>query len=224
MPQARQTRFPSAEQVAADLVAAFRDLPAAILSDNLAGLVGTVNLRPFHRPGHRMVGTAVTVRVRQGDNLVLPRALDYVRAGDVLVVDAGGLDGQAITGKIMIRYLETIGAAGIVVDGAIRGGDEIGRRDFPAYARGLTPRGPYKSGPGEINVPVSIDGMPVRPGDLVVGDGDGVIAFPPDAAPRLRERAEAQLRKEEQNVRDLLAGRWDRSWIIEAERKQGIAD
>lgn len=224
MSHARQTRFPSADQVAPDLLAAFRDLPAAILSDNLDGLRGTVNLKPFHRPGRRMAGTAVTVRVRQGDNLVLHRALDYVRPGDVVVVDAGGFAGQAITGKIMIRYLETIGAAGIVVDGAIRGGDEIGQRDFPAFARGLTPRGPYKSGPGEINVPVVIDGMPVRPGDLVVGDGDGVVAFSPDEAPAVRERAQAQLAKEVQNVADVLAGRWDRSWIIEAERKQGLAD
>src|SRR5690606_32485766 len=102
------------------------------LSDNMSGLVGTTNLRPIHRGG-RMVGTALTVRVRAGDNLVLHRGLDFCRPGDVVVVDAAGYVGQAVTGRIMARYLESVGAAGLVIDGAIRGADEIGARDFPCF-------------------------------------------------------------------------------------------
>jgi regulator of RNase E activity RraA len=188
----------------------------------MGGLVGTSSLRPYHRGG-RMAGTAVTVRVRGGDNLVLHRALDYVRKGDVLVVDAGGGVDQAVTGKIMMRYLESIGAAGFVVDGAIRGADEIGRRDFPCFARGVTPRGPFKTGPGEINIAVTIDGMEVAPGDIVVGDGDGLVAIPPPAAATLIEKAQAQLAKEEEGVVAIGEGRWDRSWIGPLEKKLGLA-
>ena len=214
-------RNPTAVQADPAIVEALRARPAAILSDNMGGLVGTSNLRPFHRGG-RMAGTAVTVRVRHGDNLVLHRALDYVRRGDVLVVDGGGVTDQAVTGKIMLTYLESIGAAGIVIDGAVRGADAIGQRDFPCFARGSTPRGPYKTGPGEINVPVSIYGMEVMPGDIVVGDGDGVVAFAQAAAPSLIERARAQAAKEEDGVRAIREGRWDRSWISPLEEKLGL--
>lgn len=214
-------RNPSAVQADPAIVEALRALPAAILSDNMGGLVGTSNLRPLHKGG-RMVGTAVTVRVRHGDNLVLHRALDYVRRGDVLVVDGGGVTDQAVTGKIMLRYLEHQGAAGIVIDGAIRGTDAIGERGFPCFARGTTPRGPYKTGPGEINVPVTIDGMEVMPGDIVVGDADGVVAFAQDAAPALIERARTQAAKEEEGLRAIQEGRWDRSWIAPLEKKLGL--
>ena len=214
-------RHASAQSVDAQWIEQLRALPAAILSDNMAGLVGTSALRPVHREG-RMVGTAVTVRVRPGDNLVLHRALDYVRAGDVLVVDAGGDVRQAVTGKIMLTFLESIGAAGIVVDGAIRGADEIARRSFPCFARGVTCRGPYKHGPGEINVPIAVDGMPVSPGDIVVGDADGLVAFPAAEAPALIERARRQADKEAAAVIAIREGRWDRSWIADAERAHGL--
>jgi regulator of RNase E activity RraA len=219
----RLRRFPSAEQIAPEVVAALREIPAAILSDNLGGLVGTANIRGYHRPEARMAGTAVTVRVRPGDNLVLHRALDYVRPGDVLLVDCNAHVGQAVTGKIMCRYLETIGAAGIVIDGSIRGAREISERAFPVFARGTTPRGPYKSGPGEINVPIVIDGMAVSPGDIVVGDEDGVVAFSKCGVEDLIARATAQRDKEAKGFHALLAGKWDRSWIEKEEKKHGLA-
>ena len=216
-------RNPSSQALAPAILSALRVLPTAILSDNMAGLVGTSALRPMHREG-RMVGTAVTVRVRPGDNLVLHRALDYVRPGDVLVVDGGGDVRQAVTGKIMLTYLEHIEAAGLVLDGAIRGAAEIALKAFPCFARGVTCRGPYKHGPGEINVPISVDGMPVNPGDIVVGDWDGVVAFGPEDAAALIERATRQAEKEAAGVEAIRQGRWDRSWIADAERKHGLID
>ncbi len=214
-------RFPSAPQVPEDILGVLRRLPTAILSDNMQGLVGTGLLRPFHRGG-RMAGTAVTVRVRHGDNLVLHRALEYVRAGDVLVVDAGGSTAQAVTGKIMLRHLETIGAAGIVIHGAVRGTDEIGLRDFPCFALGTTCRGPYKTGPGEFNVPVAVDTLVIRPGDIVIGDTDGLVAFPPEEAQRLIRDASAQAAKEEEALKAIAEHRWDRSWIAAVEAKYGL--
>jgi regulator of RNase E activity RraA len=215
-------RSPSAEQADPSLIETLRRIPTALLSDNMRGLVGTARLRPLHRAG-RMAGTAVTVRVRTGDNLVLHRALDYCRPGDVIVVDADGDLRQAVTGKIMARYLESIGAAGLVIDGAIRGADSIGERTFPVFARGVTPRGPYKTGPGEINVPITIDGMVVLPGDIMVGDADGLVAFARDDAPDLIEKAHAQQEREAEGVRAILEGRWDRSWIAATEAKHGLS-
>lgn len=217
-----QRRNPAAAPVAPELLARLRALPTALLSDNMQGLVGTGLLRPVHRAG-RMVGTAVTVRVRAGDNLVLHRALDHVRPGDVLVVDAGGEIAQAVTGKIMLTYLESIGCAGIVINGAVRGTDEIGHKDFPCFVRGTTCRGPYKTGPGEYNVPVAIDTLVINPGDVVVGDTDGLVAFQPAEAERLIAAASAQQAKEAEGLRAIAEGRWDRSWIAAVEQKYGLA-
>ncbi|MCO5092918.1 RraA family protein [Bosea sp. (in: a-proteobacteria)] len=217
-----ERRNASAEQVPAATLDALAGLPTAILSDNMQGLVGTGLLRPWHRGG-RMAGTAVTVRVRAGDNLVLHRALDHVRRGDVLVVDAGGEVAQAVTGKIMLTYLESIGCRGIVINGAVRGTDEIGRKDFPCFARGTTCRGPFKTGPGEYNIPVAIDTLVIAPGDIVVGDTDGLVAFPPTEAGRLITAAGAQLAKEEEGVRAIAQNRWDRSWIAATEAKYGLS-
>lgn len=215
-------RNASSAQADAATLAALRGLPTALLSDNMQGLIGTGVLRPYHRRG-RMAGTAVTVRIRSGDNLVLHRALDHVRTGDVLVVDAGGETAQAVTGKIMLRYLETLGVAGIVINGAVRGTDEIGERDFPCFARATTCRGPYKHGPGEFNVTVALDTLVITPGDIVVGDVDGIVAFPPSEAERLIREATIQQEREAEGMRAIEENRWDRSWIAAVEAKYGLA-
>ena len=101
----------------------------------------------------------------------------------------------------------------MVIDGAIRDVAEIRERDFPVYARGVNHRGPYKDGPGEINVPVSIDGMVVHPGDIIVGDQDGLLAFAPAQAPSVIAKAQAQAQKEAETMLAMKEGRWDRSFI-----------
>ena len=148
-----------------------------MISDNLARLPGAVGLRPFHR-GSKLVGVAFTVRTRPGDNLAIHRALELVGPGDVIVVDGGGDETRALVGEIMKNIAEYRGAAGYVIDGAIRDVAAFAASDFPCFARTAIHRGPYKSGPGEINVPVSIGGSVISPGDIVVGDEDGVVSFP----------------------------------------------
>ena len=111
-----------------------------------------------------MVGTAVTVQTRRGDNLAILRAYDFCRPGDVMVVDAGGDVSNALVGGIMTLGATSLGLAGMVLDGAIRDVAEIRQRSFPVYARGVTHRGPYKDGPGAINVPITVGGMPVNRG------------------------------------------------------------
>src|SRR2546430_4780937 len=156
----------------ADIIEGFRSAPTSVISDNLARLPGAVGLRPFHRGG-RLVGTAFTVRTRPGDNLAIHRALELVGPGDVIVVDGGGDETRALVGEIMKTIAEYRGAAGYVIDGAIRDVAAFAASDFPCFARTAIHRGPYKSGPGEINVPVSIGGSVITPGDIVVGDQDG---------------------------------------------------
>ena len=171
-------RNPSAPQADAALLRALTELPLSALSDNMHRAVGTIGLQPYHRPGGpTMAGTAVTARSRGGDNLTYLRALDFCRPGDVLLIDAGGDLANAVVGGILTLYAAKAGLAGVVIDGAIRDVAEIRSREFPVYARGVTHRGPYKDGPGEINVPISIGGMVVNPGDVVVGDEDGLLAL-----------------------------------------------
>jgi regulator of RNase E activity RraA len=173
---------------------------------------GSVGLRPYHSPAP-MAGTAVTVKTRGGDNLAILRAYDYCRPGDVMVVDAGGDVANALVGGIMTLAAASLGLAGMVLDGAIRDVAEIGGRTFPVYARGVNHRGPYKDGPGEINVPVTVGGMVVNPGDIVLGDQDGLLAFAPSLAPDLIEKALTQHQREEATMQAIREGRWDRSFV-----------
>lgn len=169
-------RFPSSPSVPSEILDAFRTVEVSIASDVMNRLHGTRALRPFHG-GARLVGTAVTVRTRPGDNLTLHQAYDLLRPGDVLVVDGAGDLAQALVGEIMVSRAKAMGVAGFVIDGAVRDVEALLRLGLPVYARGVTPRGPTKYGPGELNVPVAVDGMVVMPGDAILGDADGVVSF-----------------------------------------------
>jgi RraA family protein len=169
-----ERRNPCVAQADPALIAAFRNASTPLISDNLGRLAGAVDLRPFHRRG-RLAGTALTVRTRTGDNLAVHEALGMIRPGDVVVVDAGGDTSRAVVGEIMKAIAEHNGAAGFVIDGAIRDAACFAASDFPCFARAAVHKGPYKNGPGDINVPVSIGGCVIAPGDIVVGDEDGVV-------------------------------------------------
>jgi regulator of RNase E activity RraA len=179
-----------------ELVAAFGRLSTPLISDNLSRVPGAVGIRPFHRFVRPMAGRALTVKTRAGDNQFIHRALEVVRVGDVIVVDGEGYEDRALIGEIMTSIASARGAAGFVIDGAIRDSGAIGRLEFPCFARSAVHRGPYKDGPGAINVPVSIGGMIVNPGDIVVGDEDGLVAFPVDGAAELLAAVRAQETRE----------------------------
>jgi regulator of RNase E activity RraA len=211
--------FPSPPRANAALLARLAALPVSNVSDNMQRSHGT-DLEPIHRSG-RMVGTAFTVRTRPGDNLMVHKAIDMAAPGDVIVVDAGGALENAIIGELMSGWAQKRGVAGFVIDGAIRDSEALSDGDFPVYAAGVTHRGPYKDGPGEINVVVSIGGMVVRPGDLVAGDHDGVVAIAQEEAERVIAAAEAQHRKEQAALAAIEAGTWDRRWVDEALKARG---
>ncbi len=201
-------RRASEPSLAPALVEAYRRSATAVISDNLDRMPGPVGLRAFHRGG-TLVGTALTVRVRTGDNLAIHQALEMVRPGNVVVVDGGGDTSRALVGEIMRAIAESYGAVGFVIDGAIRDAGAFATSDFACYARAAIHRGPYKNGPGDINVPVSIGGFVVSPGDIVVGDEDGLVAFPPGLAASLAEAVRTQEAKEAEILLMVREGRYD---------------
>jgi RraA family protein len=211
--------LPSPKRADPKLLERLRALPVSNVSDNMQRSHGT-NLEPIHRSG-RMVGTAFTVRTRPGDNLMVHKAIDMAAPGDVIVVDAGGALENALIGELMAGWARKRGVAGFVIDGAIRDSEALSGGDFPVYAAGVTHRGPWKDGPGEINVVVSVGGMVVRPGDLIAGDHDGVVAIPAEEAERVIAAAEAQNRKEQAALAAIEAGTWDRSWVDGALKARG---
>lgn len=207
---------PSPPPVPPGILNGFRDVAVALVSDTMNRLHGTRALKPYHR-NRRLMGTAVTVKTRPGDNLALHKAFALLRPGDVLVADGGGDLGQALVGEIMMTRARAMGVAGFVIDGAIRDVAAFADRDFACFARGVTHRGPYKSGPGEINVPVAIDGMVVMPGDVVLGDEDGVVAFPPSIGEELLALVLRQKEREADALAAIGEGRLDKFYTGTAE-------
>ena len=208
-------RYPGGPRPDPALLAQCRDLPTSILSDSMERAGG---LRGVHWvPGGtwpRVAGPALTVRTRPGDNLVVHRALDLAEAGDVIVVDAGGFQERAILGEIMGRYAATRGIAALVVDGAVRDAEGLAAGPVPVFALGINHLGPYKDGPGEVHGHVQAGGAVVRSGDVVVGDGDGVVVLPHERAAEVVALAQARLRDEEEQFAQIAAGTLDRSWVL----------
>lgn len=188
---------PRAAGADAELMAAFRDIPVAVAGDCMGRSIGAIGLKPYHAKLDTVLcGPAITVRVRPGDNLMIHKALMMVEPGDVLVIDGGGDLTQALVGGLMRTTCLAKKLGGLVLDGAIRDVREWAEDGMPIFARGHTHRGPSKEGPGEINVPVACAGLVVQPGDLVLGDADGVIAIPAAELPRLLVASRTHLAKE----------------------------
>ena len=194
-----------------------RALPTSILSDSMERVGGVAGVR--WTPGGRwprVVGPALTVQTRAGDNLVVHRALDLAQRGDVLVVDGGGYDGRALLGEIMARYAAAQGLAAIVVDGAVRDVEGLAAGPVAVFARSVSHLGPYKDGPGRVHGPVQVGGTVVRSGDVVAGDADGVVVLPAQRAAEVVSSGEARLRDEEAVFAAIADGTLDRSWVLRA--------
>ncbi|HWI84615.1 RraA family protein [Ramlibacter sp.] len=208
-------------QVDARVVDSFRAIPVANISDCMARMTaGGPRLRPMHGSG-RLAGPALTVKTRPGDNLMIHKAISLAQPGDVIVVDGGGDLTNALIGEIMVNTAIKRGIAGFVMNGAIRDLDTIGAGTFPVYAAGVTHRGPYKDGPGEINVPIAIDGMVIQPGDLIVGDADGFLCVPFDDVEAVHRAATDKMAAEAKTMTAIAEGRLDISWIDAALKRIG---
>lgn len=181
------------------LVEKFRGIPSSNINDlmNRMFCMGH-ELRPMNRVP--LLGTAVTVKAPMGDNLALTKAMDMAREGDVIVVDGEGCEDRALMGEMMLTFCEKKGIAGFIIDGAIRDSEAMRRASIPMYCRAVAPQGPFKHGPGEVNVPISCGGQVVFPGDILVGDEDGVVVIRPEYAEELAAEA---AKKHEGEVRTL---------------------
>jgi len=200
-------------QVSQQLVQAFKGLPVANISDGMSRMSAAgPRLRPMHKSGY-LAGPALTVKTRPGDNLLIHKALALSQPGDVIIVDAGGDLTNSLFGEIMVSMAVKKGVAGVVLNGAIRDAEEIGEGTFPIYAAGVTHRGPYKDGPGEINVPISIDGMVIHPGDLIVGDADGLLCVPFEEAEAVLAATLKKGEAEKVMLAEIAAGTYDASWV-----------
>jgi regulator of RNase E activity RraA len=197
---------------AASLVEAFLTVVTPHLSDNLDRMAGITALHRYHR-SRKLVGTAFTVKTRPGDNLPIYHAMPLLQPGHVLVIDGGGDTSNALVGDLILAYLLQRGCVGLVVDGVVRDTAAFLEADFPCYARGVSHRGPYKNGPGALNVPVAIAGQVVNPGDIVVGDEDGLVTFPLSDAERLLEAARRSAAKEAAIRAEINTGRVQQSWL-----------
>jgi len=199
----------------------FQDVVTPHISDNVNRMHAVcAGLRPYHQAG-KLVGAALTVKTRPGDNLMVHKAIDMAEPGDVIVVDAGGDTTNAIVGEIMLRLAQKRQIAGFVIDGAIRDTAAFTADTFPVYARGVTHRGPYKDGPGEINVPVSVGGLVIEPGDIIVGDEDGLAVVPLKEAQGLLQLVREQQERERQILQSIEDGTVSRDWVDQLLKQKG---
>ena len=195
---------PDVDRPDPELVRQFEGVPSSIASD-VTGNVGFAmdsGIEPLY-DGVDLAGSALTVKAAPGDNLIIHKAITLAEPGDVLVIDANGYVETGHVGELMCASCQAHGLAGLVIDGAIRDRTDVEEMGFPVYARGVHPQGPLKQDPGSINVTVSVGGVTVEPGDVLVGDDDGVTVIPKNRAGEVLERSREKLEREAE-LRELV--------------------
>jgi 4-hydroxy-4-methyl-2-oxoglutarate aldolase len=211
------------ERVSPDVVSGAAKYQAAILAD-VAGRRGTMNGRiAALTPQMKMAGPAYTIEVRAGDNLMIHAAITLARPGDILVVDGKADLTAALMGALMITACKQLKLGGVVLDGAVRDTLELRELGFPVFAAGANPNGPQKFSPGRINWPISCGGIAVNPGDLVVGDADGVVVIEREKAASMLPLAAKKVSDEDKRMADIRANRdLAPRWLDGALRAAGL--
>jgi regulator of RNase E activity RraA len=189
----------------------WKTIPTAVAVD-LARETGQIDpaIRALRPAGlqPRLFGQAVTVRCEAPDFGAVLQALDVIQRGQVLLIDAGGYRDAAMIGDILSGHLRAKGVAGVVCDGAVRDTGTLGGwDDFAVFSRWINPRGPSGAERGAVNLPVEIGGARIAPGDLIIGDDDGLVSLTPQNVRALIADAEAKLILESVWTRALAAGR-----------------
>ncbi|GAA4326132.1 RraA family protein [Pigmentiphaga soli] len=207
--------FKKVNRTPRELVEKFRGIPVANIGDVVNRIACLdARIRPLNKVP--LLGTAITVRVRSGDNAMMHYALDLAEPGDVIVVEGQGDLANSLAGENMANWSIRRGHAGWVIDGALRDVEALAGMPIPFYAAGAQPNGPYKNGPGEVNVPISCGGVIVNPGDLIAGDADGVIVIPRQDAEAVLQKALKKQEQEAASAKAIQDGSWDRSAYTEA--------
>lgn len=202
------------DRIKPNIIAGYKGIAAS----NIADVMGRFramdhSIKSVNKPGIHIVGSAFTVRTHPSDNLMVHKAMDLAKPGDIIVIDACGDMGNAILGELMCHYAKVKGLGGFIVDGPVRDLYAIAEMGFPVFSRGGTPRGPYKEGPGEINTVISCGNVPVVPGDVIVGDDDGIVVIPKAEASQILQAAQVVQEKEAAIIQAIYDGKWDRAWI-----------
>ena len=211
------------ERVSPAIVRRASAFAASILAD-VAGRRGTLDGRitPLSN-SMRIAGPAFTIEVRPGDNLMIHAAMTMAKPGDVLVVDGKADRSCALMGSIMVNACKALGLAGVVLDGAHRDTEELLELGFPFYSMGSNPNGPTKFVPGRINWPISCGGVAINPGDLIIGDADGVVVVEREKAESLLDLAALKVADERQRIADIVAGKNLRpKWLEASLRAAGM--
>ena len=199
----REIRRPEAA-----LVKGFEGIPTGVVGDCMGRCNGMMaDMKPAWL-GARIVGPALTVRTFPADNLMIHKAVTLAKAGDVLVINAGGYKDYAVFGDLLGLSCKVHGLAGVVIDGATRDAEGLQGIGFPVFARAVLPAGPFKDSPGAINESISCAGAVVRPGDIIVGDADGVMVIPMEHAAEILAKAQAAAAKEQAMRERILKGEY----------------
>lgn len=210
------------ERVSPALVRQASTFQAAILAD-VNGRRGALHGRVAAlRPTMKLAGPALTVDVRPGDNLMIHAAMALAKPGDVLVIDGKGDQTAALMGTIMMTACRQLGIAGVVIDGAVRDSLEIEEMGFPVFCVGTNPNGPTKNVPGRIGQPITCGGVPVRSGDLVVADADGVVVIERERAEGLLPLAPRKVEDEAARIAQIKQGNTSAPWLAAALRAAGV--
>lgn len=210
------------DRVPLNIVQEASQFQPAILAD-VAGRRGAMHGRiKALRPNMKLAGTAFTVEVRPGDNLMIHAAMAMAKPGDVLVIDGKGDQTSALMGTIMMTACKQLGIAGVVIDGAARDSLEIEEMDFPVFSVGTNPNGPTKMVPGRIGCPVSVGGVMVHPGDFVIGDADGVVVVEREKIEGLLPAAEKKVKDEAARIEAIKGGDTNAKWLTSALRAAGV--
>lgn len=197
-----------------DAEALFADFGVPDISDHLNRLYAVdASIQCLSGGDRRLVGHACTVKVYPGDNLMVHKALDIAKPGDVIVVDAHGSRQNAVLGDTISMKAIHRGIAGFVIDGYVRDLTAIRALDFPVFARGDMPIGPLHRGPGEINYPVCCGGVAVCPGDLVIAERDGIVVLPIDCIPDLVERLNRHGERMAGYLENVRKGIFSNAWV-----------
>ena len=212
------------ERAPKSLVAAFVGAQTSFIADaQNGGGVLDHRIKPLD-PGHSFVGTAITASGGPRDNLAAMAMLDHVEAGDVLVIATAADTSGAVIGDHYATVAKQLGVVGIVTDGLVRDAEGIIRLGPPTFARGLSPNSGFRNGPGAVNLPVSIGGVAVEPGDIVVGDRDGVIVVPRAEAAAIAGQLAEVKRLEAETEAKVKAGAVRRLWDPAKFEARGVRD
>ena len=210
-------------RVSTELILRALRFPSAILSD-AQNRRGTLDARiQALAPTMKVAGPAFTVELHAGDNLAFHAALASARPGDVIVVDGKGDQRSALFGELMVGQARAAGLAGFVVDGPARDTAVLATGDFPVWSAGRNPCGPTKRLPGTLARPISVGGVAVAPGDLIVGDGDGVTVVPRDQVEVVLKTAAERVALERERLAEIARGTLVPDWLDAALRDAGMS-